>query len=851
MSVNSLKTQAGQSIATIATIKLDACRHATAQSVADGAISVSSSLGAGATGSITITGGNATAFTNSSPFLLWGSELIEVTVTSNVQVEVVARGRFGTADTAHSPSSAILKHIGEVDGSCYGFPQTCNSGDSYLAGLYRDFKFPSVQLDWSVIYFNGFESWSHTPAKVDPGQTMGSRARAGISLLDHVEGDTYVPYSDRRTSKGTLWTKLLERHPNIEGRPLIIETGFDPLNYDASNFIKREYIIDSLNIKDGAVSIAALDPLILTDDKTAKAPVASKGTLSAIVNDASTTITFTSAPAFDYAASGTVFVRIDSEVIECTVLSDFVLTIVNRAIGGTDKKDHKVNSTVQKVLFYDNVNAVSIIEDLITNYTPISAAVIDNYADVIAATSSITLTAYITKPTSIKTLINELVKNADLVMYYDEEKQKIRIKQVSDATQTPIFINEDDHIERGSANFTRRPKDQFTRYTTAWAANNITKTTDDENFSIVYQAVNLSKELPRAKGEANEKKIFFNRWLTSASEDVTIGTSIAQRVLDRVSEMPYDLSVNLDIESVFSTQGGVLENGSIATIASSKRVNADGSKQSKNYQVLSMKDLGNMKYKVDFQLFQDPLSGVNIDFTISTNKENYDLSTEYSPATGNYTILIEQGVTIGSTSTAIAAFTTGAQAAGVTFDFIIRGGIEGAGGAGGAGGILNAIDSLGEAVFGGAGLVGGNAFNATVNCTINTGSGAVWAGGGGVNGGTSYTKRLNPSNPSTLVAYPGNGGSGGQGYIGGLAAIKGEVTGLLTASGVDGNDGSKGAPGVLGSISAGEFGEDSDLDTSEFGQSAAGPAGFAIVSNGNNVTISAGDNPINIRGRKS
>lgn len=850
MTINSLKSLAGQDIAVIATVKLDACRHTTAQSVIDGRVTLTSALSAGYVGSITISGGNAESFIIADPFLLIGDELIEIDVVSNTELTIISRGKFGTTDTSHGAGVADIKHSGEVDGSCYGFAQTCSSGDSYQADLYKDFVFPSAQLDWSKIYFNGFSSWSHTPAKVDPGQTIGSRAKVSLTLLDHVEGDTYVPYADRRTSDGTLWEKIFERHPNIEGRPLIIETGFDPLNYDPDNFIRREYVIDSINESNGSLRISALDPLILADDKVSKAPVASKGVLSIAIDETSAEINFTSAPQFDYGTSGKVHVRIDSEVIECTVLSDFVLTIVNRGVGGTEVKNHSINSTIQKVLFYDNMNVVEIIVDLIENYTPIKSVILDDYTDVIAATSTITLTAYISKSTSVKTLINELIKNGDLVMYYDEENQKIKIKLVGDATQTPIFLNEDDHIEQGSIKFTRKPKEQYTRYSTAWAPNDITKTTDEENFSIVFQAINLTNELPKFQGETNEKDIFFNRWLTTSSEDVVIGTSIAQRALDRVQELPYELSLNLDIESVFDTQNSVLENGSIATIASSKRVNKDGSPQSKNYQVLSMKDLGNMKYKVDFRLFQDPLIGVNVDFTIDESKENYDLSTDFAPSAGEYTILINTGTVIGATSTSVFAFTTGTQAAGVSFIFIVRGTILGNGGRGGAGGALLMPvkeDVPGSFTENGSnGLVGGNAFEATVPCKINVGSGAIWAGGGGAGGERSK----GTNNVSPIYTKPGNGGSGGQGYSSSGVSSAGTVSidpGTLLDTGLAGPAGNLGSEGILGSNYGGKFGEQGYSPQGSTG----GLPGFAIVSNGNNVTITNGNNPINIKGRRS
>ena len=166
MSFDSLKVLSGQKIASIHTIFLDRCKHTTVQSTVDGAINISSSLNAGVVGAITISGGTATSFTNSDPYLLWDDEIIKVTVDSDIQLTVVSRGHFGTVDASHSPSTGDIKHSGEVDGSCYGFPQTCSTSDSYDKDEKMLFTFTDTQLDWSKKFYNGFRNWSHTPQRL-------------------------------------------------------------------------------------------------------------------------------------------------------------------------------------------------------------------------------------------------------------------------------------------------------------------------------------------------------------------------------------------------------------------------------------------------------------------------------------------------------------------------------------------------------------------------------------------------------------------------------------------------------------------------------------------------------------
>ena len=66
-------------------------------------------------------------------------------------------------------------------------------------------------------------------------------------------------------------------------------------------------------------------------------------------------------------------------------------------------------------------------------------------------------------------------------------------------------------------------------------------------------------------------------------------------------------------------------------------------------------------------------------------------------------------------------------------------------------------------------------------------------------------------------------------------------------TGLEGPAGNLGSEGILGSNYGGKFGEQGYSPQGSVG----GLPGFAIVSNGNNVTITNGDNPINIKGRRS
>ena len=126
------------------------------------------------------------------------------------------------------------------------------------------------------------------------------------------------------------------------------------------------------------MSIKALDPLILTEDKKSKAPLVTPISLATAVDDASTYFDYREMIDFYFGPIGTQFyVRIDSEVMLCEVFSEKRINIITREVK-TEKKDHSIGATVQYVLYYEKQNVVEIIVDLLENFTTIDADFLDD-----------------------------------------------------------------------------------------------------------------------------------------------------------------------------------------------------------------------------------------------------------------------------------------------------------------------------------------------------------------------------------------------------------------------------------------------------------------------------------------
>lgn len=117
--------------------------------------------------------------------------------------------------------------------------------------------------------------------------------------------------------------------------------------------------------------------------------------------------------------------------------------------------------------------------------------------------------------------------------------------------------------------------------------------------------------------------------------------------------------------------------------------------------------------------------------TITSNVFNYNIANVLGNPTNplDVELTINSGVIVGSTSTSIAALSTGNLPAGSTVTIINNGRIQGKGGDGGRTADHNAAAS--GSTDGG---IGGNALDLTLPITINNANGEIWSGGGGGGG---------------------------------------------------------------------------------------------------------------------
>jgi len=866
MSFDNNKSLHGTKVIQAVAIYPNACRYSTPEALAAGQVISGGDYSDSYTGNITVSGGDLTIFTaQSNEYLKIGKELAKCSVVNATTVNITARAQLGTTAEAMVSGQVIrVLHGGEADGSCRGYPKRpdgkgCSTDDSFDANVTREFLITDTQLVAGEIYYNGLRSISHSPTILKPGKEIAKNASVTVTISDNTDDDVYsVPYPSVRNSRSTYLRKLHARTGGyLRNRKMIVHSGFTFGNtFDPSECISREYIIDDFNISnDDVVTIRGVDPLIFTEEAKAKTHDVGAGVLLADIDNTSTQITLKNFAVGEYGAdteSGTVL--IDSELIDYTVNDSAtgVLDIVNRGVGGSTQKDHKINASVQKCLVLTDFNPITEIVNILQARTMIESRFYDDYTAVTATVPNNSGTVYVPKPESIKSFINSIIRSwaeNNISLYFDELAKKIRIKAVGDFEQQPITITDTD-IKRDSVRIDNKYQDQITRASIGFAPFDASKKVNDENSSILFQSINLQAESSGTL-EPQEDKTFYSKFLTSSDTDVSIAVGGVSRIANVNTKPPQEYTMTLDYESYGNVSGGKVEEGEIINVKTELSIDDDGQPMSQNLQILSIKDdMKNKQVQVKAVTYQDVINEQDFDFVINENKENYVLSDEFAPTdAGEHTVFIASNVTIGATSSSGFAFDTGAQNAGVTLRVIHRGQILGAGGDGAAGPIArapNPNDNPQRVVASGLnGLNGGDAINITVPTTIDATQGVIYAGGGGA----PSTDSIADSSVNPFFLSGGNGGSGGQGYIGGnggnggSAIVEGE---LDEDAGIDGVDGSRSGPGSLAGLSAGAWGEDSD---SNLQSGEAGQAGYAIRSNGNSVTI-IGDNDATIRGKR-
>jgi hypothetical protein len=360
-----------------------------------------------------------------------------------------------------------------------------------ITETYR-FAIPVDYLDPTIDAIPSMKSLSLNPATVSLGEDLGQRASISASFVDHrqdMNGEGY--------SSGTFWGKWRARYgTKLRNRPMRIIRGL--VGQTVAAMDTRHYLIDTTDgpSPDGVYMITAKDVLKLADDERSQAPNVSNGSLAGSINNVVTTATLSPVGIgnLEYPASGWVCFG-GKEIVAFTRAGD-TLTITRGQLG-TDAIAHTNGDRVQLVLRYAGNDVADIVRDLLVNYVDgITAAMVPlaEWQAETAAYLAVIYTATITEPTSVRKLISELINQAALAVWWDDQARLIRLKVLREISTTAATFD-DETIVSGSLTVGDQAGKRISQIWTFYGQRNPADQADKvDNYRAALASVDLATE---------------------------------------------------------------------------------------------------------------------------------------------------------------------------------------------------------------------------------------------------------------------------------------------------------------------------------------------------------------------
>jgi hypothetical protein len=377
------------------------------------------------------------------------------------------------------------------------------------------FAIPSAYLDSGIDAIPSIDSISFTPQRIALGESMGQRASLKVSFRDHKH-----VFASEAYDSGTFFGKWRGRYGNkLRGSPLRLYRGV--VGQAIADMEVRYYVVDACNgpLQDGSYIIEAKDPLKYADDDRAQAPSVSYGSLAGSITAVAVTAILSPSGIGDatYPASGHVCLG-GKEIVSYTRVSD-TLTIVRGQLG-TTAAAHDAAERVQQVLRYTGNDVADIIYDLLVNYASVPTQYIDLaewQTETADNMGSVLYAANIADPTSVRKLVNELIQQAVLAIYWDDRTGKIKLRVIREiATDTATFT--DNEFIEGSFQVTEQADKRLSQ---VWAYYTQRNPTDngakEDNYKNILAEVDLDRERQYGGSMIRKMQCRWIQTLTAAS----------------------------------------------------------------------------------------------------------------------------------------------------------------------------------------------------------------------------------------------------------------------------------------------------------------------------------------------
>ena len=264
--------------------------------------------------------------------------------------------------------------------------------------------------------------------------------------------------------------------------------------------------------------------------------------------------------------------------------SSIMFTSITRGSDGSTAKTHKADSRVQGCLRYTDVNAWQVAKNLIDVFAPSASQYIDDAqwaAEAAQWLDGFIVSALISEPTGLNTLLAELCRDAQFFIWWDERQQKILLRAVRAPTETPVQFNDDANILAGSQSIKIAPNERISQLWYYYEPADLSKKVNEEdNYRKVRIRIDPDSESVREYNESAVKKIY-SRWMRTDAIVVAITT----RILARYRDDPLYLTISVDAKDRNTWTADVVD------VSSRLQTNTEGLPLNRRYQVISAQEV--------------------------------------------------------------------------------------------------------------------------------------------------------------------------------------------------------------------------------------------------------------------
>lgn len=409
---------------------------------------------------------------------------------------------------------------------------------------------------------------------------------------------------------------------------------------------------------------------------------------------------------------------------------------IDRGYFSTLAQDHKAQDRAQLCLEYTSDNVAEIVADLLVNYASCEPEFIpfEDWETEVGLYHNQVYSAMIAEPTAVKTLLDELIQQAQLAMWQDDASQQIQLRVLKPVSPLAPVISDEAYLKgsfQSVEQLDRRVSHVWTYFGQRNPLEKLDKTDNYRSSDLVINSESLTNY------EAPAIKKIYSRWIPEGGR--AVASKMGDVILSRLAQPPRKFMLKTwKTGSILPELGGHY-------FVSAPTLQDDTGAQIIAPVIITRLDPNDTEFGIEAEEAyggSEPVDLINRVIPIEADTLNVNVlalhNSIYQPLTDedvangvNLTIRVNSGVRVGSTNILNAAIDFGDAddwPLGFQITLEIYGDVKGKGGRGGRGGTGTSASTAGEN--------GGLAIRTRFPIKVRRKAGSRIAGGGGGGGGS-------------------------------------------------------------------------------------------------------------------